>query len=151
MLTNSKETYKKNKYILAKTYRHITIMFHVIKQISIVVYIHLWTQHRPWDFHVYKTKSTFQQDDSFQIKLEELICYWVKYMALLHLVSKNHINDNQRTTETLDLRRHAFATKIIGIRVSQEIGKRLISNTLESNCSMSQLVFFWLQKCIVLM
>jgi hypothetical protein len=72
-------------------------------------------------------------------------------MALLHLVSKNHINDNQRTTETLHLRRHAFATKIIGIRVSQEIGKRLISNTLESNCSMSQLVFFWLQKCIVLM
>ena len=59
MLKNSKETYKKNKDILAKTYRHITIMFHVIKQISIVVNINLWTHHRPWDFHVYKTKSTF--------------------------------------------------------------------------------------------
>ena len=43
MLTNSKETYKKNKDISAKTYRHITIMFHVIKQISIVVNINLWT------------------------------------------------------------------------------------------------------------
>lgn len=74
-------------------------------------------------------------------------------MALFHLVSKTHINENQslRTTESMNLRRHAVATKIIGIRVYQEIVKRLNSNTLESNYPMSQLVIFWLQKCITLM